>query len=334
MQLKNRFVSPERTITKSYINYIEAINSSGIPVSSCQENVDQNHKLIIARKFQTDKDLQYFPATLWQLYAIDGNSKWKSIAESLNEIIQMPDVACQSGNGELIHNAFLTQYRITGDRRYYKSLIESLNQQISASESANHLGFNFESGVEIPIDKLLDNDLLLFTYRETGDPIYRKLAIAQSEQIYRIHFQNNLSDNLFYGLANGGELPGNMALENLESKDLYNLSLSFYGFTILFNELGDDRYGEIAFKLARLFTSVLEGDHMTVMENLDLTSKTLICLAMSGLSKSSDANSNYDATSEKIFKSLLSDLDLLPNADDYQYSFRMYYYLFGCLNLG
>ena len=155
LQLKNRFISPERTITRSYINYIEAINRSGIPVSSCQANTDQNHKEIIARKFQTDKDLQYFPATLWQLYAIDGNSKWKSNAESLNEIIQMPDVAYQSGNGELIQDAFLTQYRITGDRKYYKILIESLNQQISDSESANHLGFNFESGVEIPIDSFI-----------------------------------------------------------------------------------------------------------------------------------------------------------------------------------
>jgi len=334
LQLKNRFISPVRTITKSYINYIEAIKRSGIPVSSCQANADQNNKLIITRKFQTDKDLQYFPATLWQLYSFDGNPKWRCIAESLNEIIQMPDIAYQSGNGELIQNAFLTQYRITGDRKYYKILIESLNQQISASESANILSFNSESGVEIPIDKLLENEFLLFASRETGDPIYRKLAIYQSERIYRLHFQNNLSNNVFYGLANKDKLPGIMDLENLESNDLYNLSLSFYGFTILFNELGDDRYGELAFNLARLFTSIFEGDNMTIKENLDLTSRTLICLAISRLSKSSDANSNYEATSERIFKSLLSDLDLLPNADDHQYSFRMYYYLFECLKQG
>ena len=332
LQLNNRFISPERRITKSYINYIEAINSSGIPISSCQPDYDQNSKSIISRKLQTDKDLQYFPATLWQLYSFDGNSKWKCIAESLNEIIQMPDIAFQSGNGELIQNTLLTQYRITGDRKYYKILIESLNQQVSDSKPVNILSFSSDDGAEIPIDKLLENELLFFASRETGDPIYRKLAIAQSDQIYRLHFRNNLSNNVFYGLASKDRLPGIMDLENLESYDLYNLSLSFYGFTILFNELGDDRYGELAFNLARLFTSIFEGDNMTIRENLDLTSRTLICLAISRLSKGSDAS--YEATSERIFKSLLGNLDLLPGADDYQYSFRMYYYLFECLKQG
>jgi hypothetical protein len=191
------------------------------------------------------------------------------------------------------------------------------------------LASDSDSLPEIDIEKLLENEFLFFASQQTGDPYYQELAFEQSDQIYQCHFQSKLSNELFYGLVNWNTPPQIEELEKLDSYDFYCLSLSFYGFAILFNEKGDEKYGSSAVRLARLFTNIFEGDNLKIRENLDLTSRSLICLAMSWMSDGSEIN--YKETSERFFKSILADLDLWPSVEDQQYSFRMYYYLFECL---
>jgi hypothetical protein len=326
-QVRKQLISAERRITKSYINYLHAIDSSGIPLLSYQYTADQNNKSIFTQRFQTDKNLQYLPATLWQLSAFDG--KYKYLAENISDIIHKSHLTYEPGNAELIRNAFLTPYIITGDHRHYKIFIESLNQQISASEAEVELASDSDSLPEIDIEKLLENEFLFFASQQTGDPYYQELALEQSDQIYHCHFQSKLSNELFYGVTNWNTPPQIEELEKLGSYDFYKLSMSFYGFAILFNETGDQKYGSSAVRLARLFTNIFEGDNLKIKENLDLTSRSLICLAMSWMSDGSEIN--YKETSERIFKSILADLDLWPSVEDPQYSFRMYYYLFECL---
>ena len=328
-QVRNKLFSPARRITKSYINYIEAINGLGIPILSNKAVADRNSKSSLTQRFQSDENLQYFPATLWQVYSFTESSEWKDLAENFSEIIQTSLITSEPVNAELIQNVYLTPYLVTGDRKYYNILMESLTRQISASEAVSALACKYEDEIENCIEKLLENQLLFFASRETGDPFYRELALKQSEHIFQLYFQNNLSNELFYGLANWMTLPGIEELEKIDTRDLYILSMSFYGFTILCKEVGYTMYGTTTEKLAKVFTTIFESKNQDISDNLDLISKTLVCLAMSNMSSGSD--DLYSETSRKILKSLIVDLDQSPKASDQQYSFRMYYYLFECL---
>lgn len=328
-QITRRFVSPIKVISTSYSNYLETISKQDLPILSFQENVEAMNESIFVREFQKNENLQYLPASLWQLFQIDEGMEWKNLAEIFSEIILKSQIIHEPGDGEFIHASFLTPYQITGDQKYYRLYMESLNQLISDYERSGDLDFSSGKGVEIELERLLENELYFYATYKTGDPAYRELALELSDQIFQLHFQNIQSNEVFYGLANWNTLPHQEELEKLERQDFYKLSVSFYSFATLYKETGYSKYGVTALKLNELFVSILEGDKLNIKDKLDLTSRALVCLAMSRMSESYEEIDKR--TSERIFRSLLADLETRPSAEDQQYSFRMYYYLFECL---
>lgn len=328
LPFNKRFISPAKIVTKSYTNYLDAINNSGFPILSVQGKDTQDNITLLSQRFQMDRNLQYFPGTLWQVYSLDESMEWKNLAEKFSEIIGESRITYEPGNGELLQSAFLTPYRITGDRRFYSILIESLNQQISASESSARTDLVSEGEMELNVEKLLENELLYFATHETGDPIYQKLALDFTEKVYQVHFQNNISNEVFYGLANWNTLPRLSDLEKLNEGDFYCLSLCFYGFATLYKEMGYEKYGNTAIKLARLFSNMLEGDNLIVTDKMNLTSWALVSLALSRLAEVEDSDKTFAENSERIFKSMMSELDLKPSPDNQEYSFKLYYYLY------
>jgi hypothetical protein len=124
-------------------------------------------------------------------------------------------------------------------------------------------------------------------------------------------------------------------MNKLSEQDLYNLALSFYGFTVLNNERTNEKYHISSLRLAQFFSKLFEeGDKTSkeqilgveIVSKIDLLSRTFICLAFSSLSD--DLASEYTEISDRIFQGILDEFErkTVPNSE--QYSFRMYYYLF------
>lgn len=317
LSLNRRFTSPSKIITKSYTNYLDAINDSSFPSSSLG--------------FQEDINLHFLAGTLWQVYSLDGSLEWKTLAEKFSEIIVKSRINYENGTGELLHAAFLTPYKITGDQNFYTSIIEFLNQQISASESEVSVDLVSKGSVEPNVEKLMENELLFFASHETGDPVYRELALEFTEEVYQHHFQNSISNEVFYGLANWNTLPRITDIRKLNNDDFNCLSICFYGFTTLYDEVGYEKYGNTAKKLAGLFSSVFEGDNIIVKDKMDLTSRALVYLAQSRLTEIEDSEQTFAKSSDRILKSIMHDLEAKPDPENQEYSFRMYYYLFECI---
>jgi len=338
---KGIFLSPERKILKSYSNYIKALSNTDFPLSSYRTNPDLHEKPVFIGRFRSDKNLQYFPATLWQVYAIYEKPEWKHVAEKYSNVLDKPHMHNGPRTGEFIHHAYLTPYLITGDQVYYSLLIESLTLYITHVQRKGELGCDSDDSAYSCIEKLLENQLLFFASKETGDPVYRFMALKQSEQIFHHCFQDPRSNELFFGLVNWDSNPGMDEFLELSPLDFYHLALSFYGFTVLYNERGNEKYRDSSVKLAEFFSSMFCEEKQedvsrvnpkeVLRGNMDMISKTLVCLAFSNMHV--DPEDKFTEACERIFNSILVNLAPSPEADDPQYSFRMYSYLFEYLKI-
>ncbi len=332
----NYFRSPEKCLLNSYADYIQTVSSTDFPLTTFRENSRLDKKPVYAQKIQSDHDLQFFPATLWQVYALNGKPEWKRLAENYSTPFYQDTISEKMSNGEVIQNVYLTPFLVTRDQSYKSSLLDVLSVYISKTEENGEINGDASIYGTIHIEKLLENQLLLLASKETGDPIYKQLAKNNSEYIFNHFFQNQHSNELYYGLVNWKTIPLIKEMEELGSRDFYNLALIFYGFTILDKQQDNEKYHLLCVKLAEVFTTIFsENDDENASTNIekdkiirkiDLLSQTFVSLALSKLRGGSE--NQYRETSERIFNRVLDKLDQTSTKNDEQQSFRMYYYLF------
>jgi hypothetical protein len=107
----------------------------------------------------------------------------------------------------------------------FKSNSKLCNQSIYAKKLLS----NCNSDNNVCIQKLIENKLLFFTSKETGDPAYLNLALYNSEMVYKSHFENNydeISERIF-----------DQVLDSLEETSLQDKQHSFRKYYYLFEYL-------------------------------------------------------------------------------------------------
>ena len=326
---KNSFLSHEKRVLNLYMETINNINTPIFPLSSFESNSKLYLEPIYEQRLQSDSNLQYFPATLWQVYALNGKRKWKDLAENYSTAIYKKSISGKIKNGEIIQNLYLTPFLVNGEKQYYTSLLKIVTAYISDHDKNKNTPLNSDDSIE----KLLESKLLFFTSKETGDPVYFNLALFNAEKVFNFNFQNNKENNFFYGLENWNVTPNYSELIKLSTEDIYDLALSFHGFTIVNNELGIEKYHDLSLKLSEIFKTLFEDfrndsaneQNSMIIEKIDPISMALICLALKNI-ESNDENNNEEI-SKYIFDLNLVSLEE-ASLHNKQYSFRMYYYMF------
>ena len=336
LSLKNKFRSPEDLVLDSFNKYVHAISSPDFPLASFKSNTGLYKKTVYTRKIQHEKNLQFFPAILWQIYAINGKTKWKHIAENYTSVLYQDHIMENLSCDEAILYVYLAHYVADPGLENKASLLNGLSQYIAKHEANKDLNCDSQTNGILCIERLLENHLLFFASKETGDPVYIRLAQKNSELIYNHYFQREHSNELYHELASGKAIPAPDMLRNLSSEDLYHLAIIFYGFTILDKQQKNERYHVLCVRLANLFASILRDIDVeytiaktqkdSIREKVDILSKTLICLALNNLHDK--AENHYQEIAEKTFYQILVQLNQ-PDEDQIgQYSSRLYYYLF------
>ncbi|HEC41495.1 MAG TPA: hypothetical protein ENI20_01525 [Bacteroides sp.] len=333
---KSVFRTSEKRAIKSYLRYINELRTPGFKLSAFQIDEDLPDNPACISMFQNDKNVQFFPATLWQLYALNGKSRWKEYAEEYSRLLIEGKISGSPDDDEIIQGVFMNSFLITGNQQYKTTLLKLLSHHILAEEKSSEPIGNTGIYGDSSFEKLLENQLLLFTTKETGDPVYRRLAIDNSQSIYNLHFQYNRSNELYFGLANWEQPQHFGELEDLSTQDCYRLALCFYAFTVLGNEIEIVRYQDFTENLAVLFTAVFDdvkGEsrpqillQSSVAGKVDLLSRIFVCLAFNNMG--SNEENEYEEIAETIFDSVLEELDDEDISAYHNYTFRMYYYLF------
>lgn len=299
--------SPAQQVLHSFTAYVHTISSPDFPLASYQSNTKLYERPIYTQEIQRNKNVQFFPAVLWQIYALQGQSKWKDMAENYSTVLYQDDIVEKLIYDEAILYVYLTRYLVEQNPTAKSSFLDILAKYVANQERP----CGWSGHANGCIEQLLGNDLLFLASKETGDPVYAQLAQNNSEFVFEHYFQNSQVDPLYATLAECETIPPIETLAAIGSEDLYNLAVIFYGFTILDNQQENERYHLLCVSLAKLFTSIFTDTHAKgpiglVAKKIDLLPQTLVCLALYALHD--DAENDYRETAEKIFKQILDRL--------------------------
>lgn len=303
-----RFEPTEQVVFDSFMDYLQNLSEPNFQLAAFISDEKLFGNPVYTQKILEDQNLQFFPAILWQLYALRGAAKWKDMAEKFSLVLHRKSVA-----EELIHNdgilyASLARYLATYDPVAKTTLLDALARDIierEAHQASNCLSNAHSLGC---VEPLLDLPVFFLATKETGDPVYAQLAQHQVEWVFEHYFQEESENEWFTALANENTVP---KAEGLVAQDLTQLAIILYGFTLFNQEQENERYHLLCRKLAAFFTSMLtagaaDNASKWIGREMDPLPQILVCLALHTLENT--AENADEGKAEEIFQQLLNRL--------------------------
>lgn len=204
----------------------------------------------------------FFPGSLWYLYELTGDEKWKTRAakftESLDTVQYLTNhhdvgfmIGCSYGNGfRLTENEAYKQVIIQAA----KSLSTRFRPDAGVIQSWNVTGgWQAERGWECPviIDNMMNLELLFEATKLSGDPTFWEIAVTHADNTIKNHFRPDFSTwhVIDYSLADGSVRNKHTAQGFAhESTWARGQAWAIYGYTVCYRETRDPKYLEQAEK--------------------------------------------------------------------------------------
>jgi unsaturated chondroitin disaccharide hydrolase len=141
----------------------------------------------------------FYPATLWYLYELSGNEKWKAQTESLLPLIEtQKNNATTHDLGFMIFCPFGNAYRLTGKEEYKQVIIDASNTLIKRYNEKIGLlqSWTADERWHFPviIDNLMNLEMLFWTTKMTGDSSYYKIALNHALNTKKYFFNDDYSN--------------------------------------------------------------------------------------------------------------------------------------------
>ena len=327
--LPNALRSTESRIFDSYFNYFEDISSEEIPLTKCIRRNKPCEAFFFNKNVEDNPDLLFFAATLWQLNVLERKEVSDKQATDCAKDIQKVTAINVILSGEHIQSMFLSPYINNPSKELLDLIVDGLSNHISYIE-IERAKMTPELAMVNNLDLLLENKIMFFATKETGDPLFQDFALENTSFLYEEAFKKDL--RLTSVLSNGVSEEN---LKLLQADDFYKLALGIYGFYDLYKETGIEDYLRYCEGIALVFDSIFNNNQVDaeMVDKISLLSQSLVSLALFDLSSS--VNESYLETSEKIHRNVLQKLESLQQDEDEFKgdigkpiaSLRLFYYL-------
>lgn len=210
-------------------------------------NEDGTLRLIPSRDWVSG----FFPGTLWFMYQFTGQSKWKAAAEKYTAHIEREKYTKTTHDlGFILGCSFGKGYELTGNPAYRdvmiqaaKSLITRYNPTVGSIRSWDHNSDKWQ--FPVIIDNMMNLELLFWATKETGDPIYAKIAVQHAQTTLANHFREDFST---YHVIDYDTLTGEV-LNRHTHQGLHHGSAwargqawGLYGYTMTYRETGKPEF--------------------------------------------------------------------------------------------
>lgn len=273
----------------------------------------------------------FFSGSMWYLYELTGDTKWKDFGKKYTEALDTVQyltwhhdvgfmIGCSYGNG----------LRLSGNKPYEKVVIQaakSLSTRFRPNagiiQSWNVTGgWQSERGWECPviIDNMMNLELLFKATELSGDSSYYNIAVSHANQTLKHHFRpdNSTWHVVDYSLEDGSIRNKHTAQGFAhESTWARGQAWAIYGFVVAYRETGNIKYLEQAQK-AYAFVDThpnLPKDKIPYWdfnapnipdEPRDASSASIMASALYEISVHTN-DKNYKAKADEIMESLASD---------------------------
>lgn len=204
----------------------------------------------------------FFPGSMWYLYELTGDEKWKNLGTKYTEAIEeVKNLTNHHDVGFMIGCSFGNALRLTENERYKevvvqaaKSLSTRFRPNAGIIQSWNVTGgWQAERGWECPviIDNMMNLELLFDATEFSGDSTFYKIAVTHADKTIEHHFRDDYTTwhVIDYSLEDGSVRHKHTAQGfSHESTWARGQAWAIYGYVVCYRETGDPKYLEQAKK--------------------------------------------------------------------------------------
>ncbi|MDR0824022.1 MAG: glycoside hydrolase family 88 protein [Prevotella sp.] len=283
----------------------------------------------------------FFPGSLWFLYELTGDAKWKDVAEKWTATLEpLKTFTGHHDLGFMMYCSYGNADRLFPNAEYKKILTESANSLSSRfSEKTNTIkSWNYRKAWDdstemfypVIIDNMMNLEMLFYASKITGDKKYYDIAVKHSDSTLKNHFREDFST---YHVVNYDTISGKVLNQGTSQGFSDNSTWArgqawaIYGFTMVYRETKDAKYLDAAIKAADLYLKNLPDDLVPLwdfnvgeagytpgwksyaakyQEKLrDASAAAIVCSALFELAGYAD-NRNYTDYAVKMLHSLAS----------------------------
>lgn len=245
-------------IQDRYTNLLEASDD----LTRLPKTIDENGALVTTGIY--DWTSGFFPGSLWYIYEITGDEKWKEEATRWTETLDT--IQYWSGNhdvGFMINCSYGNGYRLTGNEAYKsvliqaaKSLIKRYNPVVKSLKSWNsNKSWDGSTVWHFPVivDNMMNLELLFEASKLSGDKQFEEIAIQHAQTTMKNHYREDYSS---YHVINYDTITGEI-LDRATAQGFADESAwargqawGLYGFVICYRYTRDQQYLDFAQNIA------------------------------------------------------------------------------------
>ncbi|HOP98203.1 MAG TPA: glycoside hydrolase family 88 protein [Verrucomicrobiota bacterium] len=199
----------------------------------------------------------FFPGSLWLLHEHTGDPKWKAHATNYTQRLEAIKSYGETHDlGFMLYCSYGNGYRLTRDPAYRDVLIAGARTLASRFNPTVGLIRSWDWGTwkyPVIIDNMMNLELLMFAHKETGEDMFRDVAIKHADTTLKNHFR---PDNSTFHVVDYDPATG--AILSKETRQGYNDASAWargqtwglYGYVMMHRETKNVAYLDQARKIA------------------------------------------------------------------------------------
>jgi rhamnogalacturonyl hydrolase YesR len=176
---------------RQYAGLLRSIGSDGVS----QPRTFEHGKLDLVPP--SDWVSGFFPGALWLIYEHTGSEAIRTAAEDFTRRqLGVEKMTHTHDLGFMLQCSFGEAYRVTGDPVYRDRLIEGARSLATRCDPAVGLIRSWDFGswkYPVIIDNMMNLELLMFAHAQTGEPVFRQVAVGHAEKTLANHFRPDAS---------------------------------------------------------------------------------------------------------------------------------------------
>ncbi len=203
----------------------------------------------------------FYPGVLWYLYEYTNEPDHRAWAEKYSSRVEEEKYNTYDHDiGFQIYCSFGNGYRLTGRNDYAeilkiagKSALERYNPRLGVIRSWD---FNRQKWqYPVIIDNMMNLELLMWNYRNKGEPIFQEVAVSHSDKTLEYHYREDQSS---YHVVSYDTISGLPHMKQThqgafdESVWARGNAWGLYGYTVMYRETKLQRYLDQAIAIANL----------------------------------------------------------------------------------
>jgi len=325
---------PDMITLNGIASQLELLDENILKVQAEDPLTANGQKRVVPRTINRDGSLSvvpagdwtsgFYPGVLWYMFELTGEQEWKDKAVKYTATLE--DEQYNGSNHDVGFRMFCSfgnALRLTGNESYVpvlvqsaKTLIDRYYENVGCIRSWDFNQENWQCPVII--DNMMNLELLFWTSKQTGDPVYHDIAFTHALTTMRNHFR---PDNSSIHVVDYDTITGDVRKMNThqgysdESAWSRGQAWGLYGYTVSYRLTDHIDFLKQAENIA---TFLLEHPHMPddlvpywdydtpgiPDEPRDVSAAAIMASALYELCKYSEKGAYYKEKADRIMESL------------------------------